>query len=239
MSKLSSALDTVSPEVVYDLYRREGAGVEIFAIGESGPWVAIVEVARDGTFDVKTSGLQKAVGQLATRLKQGFLKQPRAMYFNARSGTFTAVHPDLDWKGAKWLLAASPRDMEGALKSICELVGALGGGLILPEEIGAWREQQEKNQTHLVAFSDHPAWCLALGQLALNHGWSLRSNADLAACPDAPPSTAPLEWESWLSPAFDRKAVVANMAGFGWTVGQLIVSESNRGTTANDLSALI
>ncbi len=159
------------------------------------------------------------------------------MYFNPRAQQFTRVHPDVDWKGEKWLLAATPGNVIAASEQVAQRVATLSAQLIVAEEVEAWRKQQQFNATHLVAFADHPAWALALAQFALECGWGLRSTPDLGPCPDMPPSMAPLQWQAWLVPSFDVKAVIANQAGFGWTVGQLVVADS--GASQSNLSALL
>lgn len=219
--------EPLAHDTVFDVYLSEGSSMtlgELFAIGEQGADIVVVERLKSGV-RVSKMALQAAIARLATRLKQGYTKAPNRMYFNARAEAFTRVHPDVDWKGEKWLLAATPPSIPDAVHQVAVKVGSLGLDLIVPEEVEAWRQQQSLNATHVVAFADHPAWPLALAQLALEHGWGLRAAPGTSPCPDTPPSMAPHEWQSWLVPPFDAKTVLANQAGFGWTVGQIIVSE--------------
>lgn len=236
----SAPCEPMAHDTLFDVYVRQGttATSDVFAIGQCGDKVIVVEQTRKGGTKLKECSLTVAVIQLAGRLKQGYEKQSQRKYFNPRGEVFTSVHPDVDWQGDKWLLAANPPSVSEAADNVAALVSTLSTDLILPEEVSAWREQQRLNSAHIVGFSDHPAWCLAIAQLALERGWGLRASPGLSACPDTPPSMSPLQWAAWLVPTFDSKTVDANQAGFGWTVGHIIMS----GTTSSgsgSLSALL
>jgi hypothetical protein len=230
-------------DTLFAVYLREGGttGCHEFAIGERGTCVVVIDCSRTCASRVTEADLPTAVSMLAGKLKQGYRRSPQRMYFNPRSGGFTLIHPDLDWKGVNWLLAAVPRStFEEAADQVGELVSTLGADLILPEEVSAWRTRQQLNAIHLVAFDDHPAWSLALAQLAHEQGWLLRASSNQkAACPDVPPSLSPREWTAWLSTAFDRKVILANMAGFGWTAEQESTITAEEATNNGCLSALL
>jgi hypothetical protein len=230
-------------DILFAVYVRDGGttGRREFAIGERGASVVVVDCSSAGASRVMEADLPTAVSRLARKLKQGYRRLPQRMYFNVRSGGFTVIHPDLDWKGVNWLLAAVPRTTFGeAAGQVADRVSTLGADLILPEEIGAWLARQQMNAVHLVAFDDHPAWSLAIAQLAHEQGWLLRASPDQkAACPDVPPSLSPREWTTWLSTAFDRKAILANLAGFGWTVGQESTITAEAASHNGCLSALL
>jgi hypothetical protein len=207
---------------LFDVYVRDtgSAGRQEFAIGEFGAGVIVVDCARTGASRIEKADLPTAVARLAGKLKQGYRRLPQRMFYNTRLGEFTVIHPDLDCEGGTWLLAAVPPLVAEAADQVTECVSTLHAGLILQEEIGAWRTRQQRNAAHVVAFADHAAWSLALAELAHEQGWLLRASpGQKAACPDAKPSLSPHEWTGWLSSVFDRKLVLANQAGFGWTVG--------------------
>ena len=230
-------------DILFAVYVRDGSttGCHEFAIGERGSCVAVIDCSRSGASRVTEADLPTAVGRLAGKLKQGYRRLPQRMYFNSRAGEFTVIHPDLDWKGVNWLLAAVPRStFEEAADQVAELVSTLGADLILPEEISAWRTRQQFHVVHLVAFDDHPVWSLALAQLAHEEGWLLRASSNQkVACPDVPPSLSPREWTTWLSTAFDRKVILANMAGFGWTAEQESTITADGASNNGCLSALL
>ncbi len=228
---------------LFDVYRCDAgiAGRHEFAIGERGCAVVVVDCSRTGASRVTEADFPTAISRLARKLKQGYRRQPQRMYYNARSGEFTVIHPDLDWKGGAWLLAAVPSSVSEAAGLVADRVSMLGVDLILPQEIGAWRMQQQLNAAHVVAFADHAAWSLALAQLAHEQGWLLRASpGQKPACPDAPPSLSPREWTAWLSTVFDRKEILANQAGFGWTVEQATITTADRASQSDGgLSALL
>jgi hypothetical protein len=239
MSVLDSEPDIAVNDTLFEVYVREGAGGhrDEFAIGEHGTVVYVLERFRNSEPKIRKTDFAGALKRLAGRLKDGFEKHPERMYFNPRASQFTRIHPDVDWKGEKWLLAATPGSVPAASDQVAARVATLSDQLILPEEVEAWRKQQQFHATHVVAFADHPAWVLGLGQLALENGWGLRSSPNLGPCPDMPPSMAPLQWQAWLVPTFEVKALLANQAGFGWTVGQIVVSDST--ASQSNRSALL
>ena len=236
----SDLSDVFAHDTLFDVYvRRDTANAsELFAIGQCGDKVIVVERTLKGGTRLKESSFSAAITQLAGRLKLGYEKQSQRKYYNPRGDAFTNVHPDVDWKGENWLLAATPPSVTDAAEAVAAKVATLSADLILPEEIQGWRNQQRLNSKHIVSFADHPAWSLAIAQLALERGWGLRASPGLSACPDTPPSMAPMQWAAWLVPTFNAKAVDANQAGFGWTVGHLIISDS-ASSNSGGLSALL
>lgn len=241
MSKPASVpSDTGSHDALFDVYVRKQTATaqEVFAIGQLGDKVIVIERGLKGTTKVKESTFAAAVLQMATRLKQGYQKLVAPQYYNPRTEAFTSLHPDIDWKGERWLLAATPPSVNDAADDVAEKVASLSVTLIHPDEITGWRNQQRLNSKHVISFEDHPAWSLAIAQLALERGWGLRASPALGVCPDTPPSMSPQQWAAWLQSTFDSKVVAANQAGFGWTVGQLIISESTS-SNSGSLSALL
>jgi hypothetical protein len=230
-------------DTLFDVYVRKtgSAQHQTFAIGESGAGVMLVDCSRPGARRIQNADLPTAIGRLAVKLKQGYRRLPRRMFYNSLSGEFTVIHPDLDFEGGTWLLSAVPPLVAEAADQVVVCVSTLHAGLILPEEIGAWRRQQQRNAAHVVAFADHPAWSLALAQQAHEQGWLLRASpGQKAACPDAKPSLSPHEWTGWLSSVFDRKLVLANQAGFGWAVGHERTSIAGMASRSDGgLSALL
>ncbi len=223
MHALESPEGRAAVDTLFDVYVRNAgtAGRQAFAIRESVSTVVVVDSSRSGASRIVSVDLPTALAKLASKLKEGYRRLPQRMYYNPRSGLFTVVHPDLDWKGGTWLLAAVPPAVDEAADEVAERVSTLHAGLILPEEIGAWRMQQRQHAVHVVAFADHPAWSLGLTQLAHEQGWLLRASPEQKLpCPEAPPSMSSLAWADWLSTVFERKVILANQAGFGWTVGQ-------------------
>lgn len=243
MHASASPEERAAASTLFDVYLCDAgiAGRHEFAIGELGATVVVVDCGRTGASRLTGADLPTAISRLARKLKQGYRRQPQRMYYNARSGEFTVIHPDLDWKGGTWLLAAVPFTVYGAADQVADRVSKLRADLILPEEIDAWRTQQQLNAAHVMAFADHPAWSLALAQLAHELGWLLRASPDQkTACPDAPPSVSPRDWTAWLSTVFDRKVVLANLAGFGWAVEQGITTTADRASQSDGgLSALL
>lgn len=232
--------DPLPHDALFDVYvgKQSATAQEVFAIGQFGDKVVVIERSLRGITKVKECSFSAAVLQMATRLKQGYQKQSVPLYFNPRTEAFTSLHPDIDWKGEKWLLAATPPSVSDAADEVAAKVASLSVTLIHPDEIAGWRNQQRLNSRHLISFGDHPAWSLAIAQLALERGWGLRASPALGVCPDTPPSMAPQQWGAWLQSTFDSKVVAANQAGFGWTVGQLIISDS-ASSNSGSLSALL
>lgn len=230
--------DLTVNDTLFDVYvRGEEEDRDEFAIGEYGSDIYLIERSRRSEAKVRRVTFSAGISRLADRVKAGFEKLPNRMYFNSRSAAFTTVHPDVDWKGGRWLLAATPPDAPAAIELVAQKVASLGPTVIFPEEIEAWREQQRRNAKHVVAFADHAAWPLALAQLALEGGWGLRSTPELGACPDMPPSLAPNEWRAWMVPAVKPKQVQAVQAAFGWTVADLV--NAGAASTPGGLSALL
>ncbi len=226
----------VGHDTLFEVFHHESG--RLFGMGNQGDDVIVVDGPQGGA-SVSRMTLAKAVGILGVRVRNGYSRAAGRMFFNERSGTFTFVHPDVDWKGLKWLLAAIPPSIEDAAHSVAALVHTMPAEAITAEEIDQWIARQGNNVRHLVAFNDHPAWPLALAQAALLNGWSLRAAHDLGAAPDAPPSIAPIAWAQWLSSSFTLGLVKDAQATLGWTTEAFITSGSPAPSGASDLSALI
>jgi hypothetical protein len=226
----------VGHDTLFEVFRH-GSG-RVFAMGNQGDDVVVIDGVEGGVAAVRMT-LPSAVKALGKRVRGGYVRSSGRMFFNERSGRFTLIHPDVDWKGLKWLLAATPASIAEGSRIIADIVRTMPATAITPEEIEQWVQRQEKNVKHVVAFNDHAAWPLALAQAALNHGWGLRASSEIGAVPDAPPSVAPSLWAQWLSTSFKSRDVQDAQANLGWTTEAFITSDRTAPGGANNLSALI
>src|ERR1035437_283151 len=168
-------LDMVEHDTLFTVYRHPSTAC-IFALGENKDTFVQVDKTDEGV-SVKDVAFGAGVREMAKRLKLGYLMAPNKMYFNQRSGEFKLIHPDLDWKGLVWVLAAMPKNIEQACEKVAQVVKTVPASIILGEEIDAWMSQQSHNVAHVVAFGDLPVWTLALAQVALDNGWPLRATS--------------------------------------------------------------
>lgn len=213
----------VEHDTLFSVYRHPSSSCA-FALGEVQGSFALVDKSGEG-FTVKTVAFDAGVREMAKRLKLGYQMAPNKMYFNQRSGEFTLTHPDLDWKGLQWLIAASPKNIEQACEMVVQVVTTTPASIILGEEIDAWVAQQRNNVAHVVAYSDLPVWSLALAQVALSNGWPLRATPKQSGVPDTPPSIDPRSWRIWLSKVFPEKTIATTQVALGWTVEKIIISD--------------
>lgn len=227
----------VSHDTLFEVFRNQGSG-RVFAMGSQGDDVIVIDGAERNP-SVSTLTLSRAVSILGQRVRSGYSRESGRMFFNERSCSFTLVHPDVDWKGLKWLLAATPGSIQTACEVVASIVKRMPETAISPEEIDQWVGRQAHNVKHVVAFDDHPAWPLALAQAALDNGWGLRASTEIGGVPDAPPSVAPSLWAQWLSRRFTVTNIQTAQASLGWTAEAFITSDRNAPDGANNLSALI
>jgi hypothetical protein len=232
---LHLAESTGGHNTLFDVYKSKD-GKRTFAMGTQGDDFIVVE--QGGTTAVRRLELSQAVGLLAKRIRTGYVKSPAKMFFNSCSERFCFVHPDLDWTGACWVLAATPPDIERAAVAVADIARKAPATVLMVEEIDRWLTQQRRNVAHVVAFDDHAIWPLALAQAALEKGWGLRAVPGKGAVPDSPPSAAPIHWRAWLQLSFTKDAVTAAQAGMGWTPEARIFSDTG-GPQEKNLSAFI
>lgn len=214
----------VEHDTLFMVYRHPSTAC-IFALGENKDTFVQVDKTDEGV-SVKDVAFGTGVREMAKRLKLGYLLAPNKMYFNQRSGEFKLVHPDLDWKGLVWVLAAMPKNIEQACEKVAQVVKTVPASIILGEEIDAWMSQQSHNVAHVVAFGDLPVWTLALAQVALDNGWPLRAMSTQSGVPDAPPAIVPQQWMTWLSKVFPEKTIAHTQVALGWTVEKIIISDT-------------
>ena len=214
----------VENETLFTVYRHPTTSC-VFALGEGTDTFVQVDTTEAG-ISVKNVKFDAGIREMAKRLKLGYVMAPNKMYFNPRSGVFTFVHPDLDWKGLGWVLAAAPKSIAEACEKVVQVVKSTPASIILGEEIDAWLAQQRRNAAYVVAFDDLPVWTLALAQVALDNGWPLRATPTHSGAPDAPPAMAPQQWRTWLSNVFPDKTITSTQAALGWTVEKIIISDA-------------
>lgn len=207
-------------------------------MGSQGDDVLVVE-GHEGKAEAVRVTLPNAVTILGKRVRGGYTRASGRMFFNERSRTFTLIHPDVDWKGLKWLLAATPPSIAEASQVVANILKTMPAAAITSEEIEQWLQRQRNNVKHVVAFDDHSAWALALAEAALDNGWGLRASPEMGGVPDAPPSIAPSLWAQWLSKSFKVNQVKDAQANLGWTAEAFITSGKEAPGGANNLSVLI
>jgi hypothetical protein len=227
----------IGHDTLFQVYRHPDITVEV-GLGQVDDDGCMMVEKTDAGVQVKLLKFGPAVGAMAKYLKRGFVAAPDVMFFNQRKNEFRLIHPDLDWLGLKWVLAATPPNIEEAVQMVVNVVKTTPSSIIIGEEIDVWFKQQKNNVVHLTTFSDLPVWTLALAEVAYKHGWPLRAPTTTIGVPDAPPSIDPQQWRSWLSNVFKPEVIVQTQNALNWTVEELIIS--GMGTTQmGDLSAFL
>lgn len=229
----------VAHDTLFDVYRLTADNQRTFAFGLAAKDDAVLIDHCGDDVTVQKVSLVKGIRILSQRVKSGYARDPSPMFFNERRRVFTFGHPDLEWSGAQWLLAATPADLVAGAEAVANMVRQTPADVIMGVEIDAWLQQQRRNFTYLVAFDDHPIWSLALAQAALDKGWSLRAASDASSLPDAPPASQPVGWREWLSPRFKRAgSVEAAQAGLRWTP-EAFLTPAKTSDTSQSLAALL
>ena len=223
-------------EAPFELYRLERSGA-LFGLSQFGDDVKLVDM-EGGSYKVTKVSFESGVKRLALRLKAGYVKTGDRMYFNERESTFSYTHPDLVWKGLRWVLAAVPPDLGVAVGLLKRIGLSLPASAIFPEEIEAWGERQFRNARHVVAYNDHPVWALAIAQASLDHGWLLRASPEHGELPSSPPSISPNVWGIWLKKQFSETSVQDAQRALGWTMEKIILS-GDVASIEDNLSAFI
>lgn len=213
-------------DTLFVVYRHP-SGEEVFALGEQNDDVFWMVSKTAGDVVVKQVKFQAGIQEMAAKLKLGFICEANKMFFNQRKGEFRTIHPDLDWKGLDWVLAAAPGNIGEACEQVANAVRAIPGNILFEEEVTAWAQQQRHNAIHVTAFSDHPVWTLALADASIRNGWPLRASPKHHGVPDTPPSTAPLQWSKWLSGTFKASLIAETQKAMGWAEEEFIHSVAN------------
>ncbi len=227
----------VPHDTLFDVYLGP-RGERKFAMGPRGDDIVLVELVDGSEATVSVCSTKAALAALASKLKAGYRRDGVKQFFNARGQRFSDVHPDVDWRGAQWVLAATPQDLQGAIDKVVAVVRTTSAATIDQVEIESWVTQQRRNAVHVVAFDDHVIWSLALAHCALAHGWALRVADGLPRTPDVPPATNPSLWADWLTTRFRASDIHAATAALGWTAAALINSD-RPAMTQNNLAALL
>ncbi len=222
-----------APQFVY------GSPQKLFAIAIDVGHTAVIVEGEAGKLLPRRASGSSHVRALSERLRQGYERQPGRRFFNPRSQQFTLVHPDLEWKGAKPILLSRHQQVHTAAETVARIAQSTPGTCITSEEISAWLQQQHRNAAHVVAFSDHPIWALALGEAVLDKGWDWRVGPELTEPPRERPSTDPAGWCQWLQQIFERKQIAAAQAGLGWTVEALLKPSADPSPERDGLAALL
>lgn len=225
-SERSPEID-VGDDVLFDVYARAGND------GQEDRWLGmgldeganIVIEGRSGELKARRVPRTGHLQVLSERLKQGYRHQGRRFY-NPRARIFTPIHPDMDWKGAKVVLLSRHSDVVSASALVTTTVRSTPAWCITSEEVDAWQRQQERNAAHVVAFSDHPIWALALAEVAMIHGWDWRMGPGWTQMPNVLPSRDPNRWCLWLRQVFDENQIREAQRGIGWTVEALLTQHA-------------
>lgn len=233
----------IGDDLLFDVYAQAqfvfGKPDKLFGLAtEPGKPAVVVEGIAGQLVPRRIAG-NGYVRLLSERLRQGYEHHAGRRFFNPRSQQFTLVHPDMEWKGLKVVLLSRQISIPEAAAAVAQVVKSTPASCITSEEIDGWVQQQQRNATHVVAFSDHPIWALALAEVVLTKGWDWRAGPQLQSPPGERPSQEPQVWTEWLQQVFERKQIVAAQAGLGWTLEALLQSSASASPTTGSLAALL
>jgi hypothetical protein len=232
----SNATEGPAHDLLFTVYALQD-DAKYLGVGRCGDDAFLIE-GPSGAMKVRKVRWADVVAAIALRSRQGYRPLDGGWFFNPQSQSFTVVHSDLQWQGAKVVLMSRQETVAASAELLAAIVRSTPTRCIRGEEVNGWLDQQRRNAAHVVAFDDHPVWALALAEMVLTKGWDWRVGPQLTAPPPKRPSLAPTEWMQWLSQRFQPKAVYEAQAGLGWTAEALI--NSDKGVpTEGSLSALL
>lgn len=203
---------------LFDLYQQSDTG-HLFGIARTGDRCWVVEQKSDGAV-VHSTTFIAAIGKLAGKLKAGYASAGQRLYFSVLTSQFSIEHPDMQWRGVPWVIAATPRDMDGAIEAVRVRAWSLPNVVIFREEIDQWVERQKLNIRHVVAYQDHPIWALLVAEVAYEYGWLLRESGIAPALPSSRPSASIKDWRDWGDGVFSKSSLIDSQRALGWTSEQ-------------------
>jgi hypothetical protein len=160
----------------------------------------------------------KAVQIVANGIRQGFCQTDVKMLYRS-NGRYeldgkrydTTTSDKLDWllyvEGDNAFLDAATAILAGATD------------LVKPDEVKVWLSlidsSGEKFEIH--AYSEHPAFALAIAETAMSNGYALQCESELWPLPSMPPSQATSEWMNWLLQRFKASDIEQGLTSMGFT----------------------
>lgn len=208
-------------DVLFDVYVQSKSGHRVGFAQHAGGFYIAQERSGKSDGSLKSVTTPAGVSLLAKRLRDGYTRSERRLYFQGRSSEFCSEHPEL---GGAWLLAAIVPKPQQAIEAVQSLAAGLPKSVILPEEVAHWAKCHDGKESYVTAGDDSCLWALLLAQVSMERGWALRSHPGHGRLPDQPPAIAPNQWATWLAKSFTASSIQECLQALGWTVEHIISS---------------